>query len=415
MIPVEVFKVLLGLTVPFYVISIFLYFRRRRNFPIAQRYPVLCVLELILYAGISFSEGNNSLTSNNASSASSILKNCTWASIMFTIAINFGLMLTACRLCFLMSKDFTTKILLLESDNLGLNKTEKQKELIDLYSANNPCFKMSYWITVQMLKRTSLSVIVGLIMLPGALIGLVNSISVIVRTSNLDPDLPNYVDECFNQSWHGMGRLQLAMFLYFGFIALIGVSASFKMKDNFHLGTEVRMLLVYNVYLCTLTTLVMWDIDLFKRFIVDEPLFHLLQLLISFPFAFLIQCIYPLWLSYRHQALHMSFIAPKTVSGESTVGGGTVKVPDLSTAELEFLISDSEGRDILLKFLEAEYAVENLFFIETCDKFQRDLNKYLTAPSFDEKHFNECVEYLRKIKDTFVVVSAVNCVNISFP
>jgi hypothetical protein len=410
MISVRVFQVLLGISIPFYLISFSLYSFRRNTFPIAQRKPELGIFELFLFGLIGIFEGIVSIL--EISNSNTFLTSCGWSAATFTCVFCFGMAMTSYRVCCVITKDFATKALLLESDSLGLNKNEQQKELFQKYSSNNPFFKMSYHFGGYLLKKTTIGVVSFVMILPAALIGVVNSIWMIARAAQTDKEIQSFSEECFHSAWRYAGRLIFAMFCYHFSTCILAIFTVIKMNDNFRIGTEFRMYLVLNLYICSVSMLAMWNIELFRVFVINDHIYHLLQVLVTFPMVYIIQCIFPLWLSFRNDALQKKNPNPNT-SSEAAVQG-EVKLSSLNSAQLEHIIIDSEGRELLLKFLESEFAVENLFFVEACDKFKKDLSSLLASDSVQEKKYGDSVEYIKKIKETFVSASAASSVNLSY-
>jgi hypothetical protein len=178
-----VFETLLVLSIIIYLTVIGLYILRRNTFPIAQRKPELCLAELVVELALSVCAGAMGMEDRSQSSS---FQSCLAFSVLFSLRTNATALLTAVRMIYVVGKDFTTKLLLLESGQLGLtqgSKMEQQKTLFETYSTNNPFFKLFYKLASFVLKRTSFEVDVALLSLPAIILGAIDVVLVSIEAS----------------------------------------------------------------------------------------------------------------------------------------------------------------------------------------------------------------------------------------
>eukprot|EP00475_Leptophrys_vorax_P031748 TRINITY_DN48274_c0_g3_i1.p1 TRINITY_DN48274_c0_g3~~TRINITY_DN48274_c0_g3_i1.p1 ORF type:complete len:269 (+),score=60.45 TRINITY_DN48274_c0_g3_i1:123-809(+) len=115
----------------------------------------------------------------------------------------------------------------------------------------------------------------------------------------------------------------------------------------------------------------------------------------------IVQSLFPIVLSYRHELEAKRAKALENVASNSKPSVLPLK---LLQEQLEAIIADQRLRTILLEFLESEFAVENLFFIEVCDHFKA---------SCSQSSREELLKQLDMIRSTFVVDSSSHVVNLS--
>jgi hypothetical protein len=193
----------------------------------------------------------------------------------------------------------------------------------------------------------------------------------------------------------------------------MGVFAIIRMSDNFSLGTELRWLIVV-VFICVAVEASSFlNLELFNVLLIQSNAWFMLIMAIAVPINFMLKAFFPLYLSFQYQIKQQK--AKPDSSTNVTQDEHKIRLADLKTSDLEKLLSDPQGRNLLLSFLETEFAVENLFFVESCDKFKKDLALLIATSDFsDRKRLEETLNYISKIKTTFILSTAVSSVNLSY-
>jgi hypothetical protein len=185
------------------------------------------------------------------------------------------------------------------------------------------------------------------------------------------------------------------------------------MEDKFSLGQEIRGLLC----LCLLVILVLMAFlneRIFMFLYVQTRLFDFLCALVFIPSLFYIQAIRPILLSIEHQRENKMHEA-EAKQGESKKEVVSLK-PEHSTAaervnEILALLNDPEGRNLFLGFLESEFSIENLFFVEHCVLFKSKCSQYIPTPS--QALLKELIDLIHLVKTTFIADTALSSVNVS--
>eukprot|EP00475_Leptophrys_vorax_P019986 TRINITY_DN27394_c0_g4_i1.p1 TRINITY_DN27394_c0_g4~~TRINITY_DN27394_c0_g4_i1.p1 ORF type:complete len:237 (+),score=54.77 TRINITY_DN27394_c0_g4_i1:96-713(+) len=79
--------------------------------------------------------------------------------------------------------------------------------------------------------------------------------------------------------------------------------------------------------------------------------------------------------------------------------------------ELLFVLEHFETRKLFLAFLESEFAVENVFFVEACDEFSGLCVRFHSTPTIALQR--EIMLLKESIYDTFIKENSPSCVNVS--
>jgi hypothetical protein len=185
-------------------------------------------------------------------------------------------------------------------------------------------------------------------------------------------------------------------FAVFGIAVTIGLR---NVKDNFNIALELRML-----SLPILGRIVFFLLALAQGNFPPE-----LHLMSGGPLTFaqiLIQTVYPIWLSIKMERSQSHSLPTKPRSTVEAKKGNENKEPKTDRELLEEVLNTPELRDMFLKFLQTEFAVENLLFVMSCTELERSLSSAMDGSR------TELLSKTKSIRDSFVLESASAAVNL---
>jgi hypothetical protein len=348
------------------------YFFQRHNFPIAQRIPVFVTVELLFLAGKSVFILFQGAIENQAS----IIKRCYFYYLGESLLEDVAYILLAARVGWLFFKDFTTKALLQKISARQNPELEKAKE-------KSLAFRfLSRQITIM---GPNLSLLCYLF--PVIAFALTDFINVAVNA----PRDALVTDATCGQPIVFSSMFDIALLTYY---TIFGIFVSFSLrnlKDNFNLFVEFRALAVPVSFQLMVTT----GLTISQSI---PPFIHLLSGALVTPSFIYVQTLYPLKLVMDHRRARQHIAEKKAKTANQTMTE--------TLEELRLFVEVPESREILLKFLEAEFSVENLYFIMCCIRLEKLLIKEVI-----EKE--EILKHLREIKGTFIDTLAPNPVNLS--
>jgi hypothetical protein len=405
-IPPLVFIIGLILALLLYTSSLFVYFRRRKLFPIQQRYPHLVIVELSVFALNSVAFSIHAAAPNSA-----FFSSCYDYNVLLALLEHVPVAVTIYRLVLVFFKDLDTKLLMLEEKFLLTHGKipALSAPVVKNHSVGNPFFKVSLWILKQFIKKNfSLSQISLIFISPVILLGTVDLIqlSSTIQSKNFSSSEVDCINSIYTST-----VIKMTLFSYYSVLAVIGFFSFLKMEDNFSLGKEIRGLLC----ICVAVALVLMtelNGDLFIFMQVQTRLFEFLFGLVIIPVLFCLQTIRPIMLSVLHEKEEKEF-QEKEPFENAPSGSAPVRKSTAAQrmAVLKGLIEDQEARNHLLKFLELEFSVENLFFVEHCILFKNKCTQYAGSPRSSQ--VVELVKLIHLIGDTFICESSVSSVNVS--
>jgi hypothetical protein len=362
----SVFLTFLIITNVIYIVAIPLYFFRRHKFPIAQRIPILVTIELVIFAF----KGSWILTQGVVSQRDSVVKRCQYYYLVVALSEDLGYLILGFRLGWLFFKDFATKALL-----------KRYSDSPD--SKGNLVFKV---LSFQLEKLGFVPTLV-FYMLPVLAAAAEDFTNVASR-------LPNYVvlDDSACLAFLDVTIICqgfiVSYFLLFGIAVSIGLR---RLNDNFSIALEMKAL-----SLPIAARIVFFFVTL-KTGNVSQQM-HVVSGGVLTPLLIFIQSIYPVWLSIRWEQ-------KKTRSNVNLAEES--KTTQMSDRQLlEQVIGTPNLRELFSKFLEAEFAVENLLFVVSCQEFEQSMSSEIRDSEF-------LLKQLRRMRDTFIVESATSSVNLT--
>jgi hypothetical protein len=376
-----------------YGVGICMYLWRRQLFPIKQRLPAIAAGEMTAIFFVSIT-----LSASNYLRSDSIAKCSVVVSIVIFLDM-IGVLCVAGRIGWLLLKDMATQELLKRD-------LRNSKELEA--SVKKKCEETIFVCAMRFLyKRTSSPKKQVLIYLTPFFISSALGISILWWRQEVIQSFW-FENICFEEVTKSVLTIGFGWIYIFICGTFFGIRL-LKMNDNFNFATEIRMLLVHVCLLiiCSATAFVYLPIS--GRPLTAESLEIYGIVLVSFfiPVFFMIQCWYPVVLSFLHQMKQSRMKQSKTSDNSLR---DKLLTPASTVAslnhELERVISSTHAREQFLNFLKSEFAVENLFFFEECANFKRQAEGNTLA--------EELTRTAIEIRDNYVCTSAPYSVNISF-
>eukprot|EP00475_Leptophrys_vorax_P035829 TRINITY_DN5958_c0_g1_i10.p1 TRINITY_DN5958_c0_g1~~TRINITY_DN5958_c0_g1_i10.p1 ORF type:complete len:418 (-),score=106.22 TRINITY_DN5958_c0_g1_i10:1506-2759(-) len=311
------------------------------------------------------------------------------------------------RFMWLVLQDFKTKDLMLRYSQQSSNLKSSRTKFFHLC----PCldrFVQGY--ARGLLKSSSLGFTltkrIGLpLMLAG---GLLVSF---VWISNLGTVDPLWWEDACSIQFKVMASV-LAPIWIFSVGLMLVIPRFVSINDGFRMVTEFKVLLIQGLcfivvlFFCLVTSLSLpgtpqWEFPYLGGMTS-------ILLLIGFVIT---QTWYPIYLSYAQnnsqQQEAQSAVATKSIAKGLLTSHTTFGDMQLLLAMLEI----PKGRQLFAKFLESEFALENLLFHEECQNFK----KRAAAERAGDADEAELQELARTIRDNFLMDGALYCVNISHP
>jgi hypothetical protein len=395
----------------YYLVILCLFLWRRDKFPIKQRLPFVVVIELILFA----LGGTKSLLQSVITAPDSpLVIDCRIHIIYIFIFEYLPILVFAYRVSWIILKRFNTNRLYSQC-----HTKRSHQSIIPPYAPQ------TYY-------QTALNFIVNnigvfpfciAVVVPGALIGLVE---IILQTLNPDTGGVNfYTMDCFYKGYRSANAVKIAVllpllaFLFPNFV---------KLDDKIKLGQECRA--ISALLFCYCGWLIALGIpDGYRALFVDSRVSNYVIAIVINPIEISIQGLYPLYLSWQQERAQkaqkelqakeadrlMSTMTNKTNDTEDSRKGllanqeyrskASVSKPSLRE-ELLNTLESTKGRELFLKFLQKEFAIENLLFYEACVEFR---TRFETAGFSRDYALFQATE----ICNTYVKVGAVDQVNLS--
>eukprot|EP00475_Leptophrys_vorax_P012021 TRINITY_DN18474_c0_g1_i2.p1 TRINITY_DN18474_c0_g1~~TRINITY_DN18474_c0_g1_i2.p1 ORF type:complete len:515 (-),score=127.81 TRINITY_DN18474_c0_g1_i2:58-1602(-) len=395
---------LLG-TVLFYVGSVGVFMHRWHTFPIAQRLPFLVVSGIVggAIAGVS-------VLLVAAFPQDQLITNCSLYLNLLIIGEYILILSGVTRFMWLVLKDFATKDLVtrrsLGSNNEPLANRDANSIDHDFQRPNELgiCCWLSFanFIIRMMLTCLTIRQTIAVFLSPYALFGIIE-LAIIWS----DPRAPATTvfgsEDCHEALFMKVAAVNTAMIGYLMFMTMLIIVPLMRLKDNFGLYLEIRLMLLVVTFLIFLVVAVL-DKSLMAEFFVKTHVWQLIIGAVLIPLFVAIETLYPIHLSFVHEKKfarkHKNRARAMSMSSTGAIRPGN------ATFELRLLLSNPQARSLFQQFLESEFSVENLFFVDACDALRRTFQ----TPDHDK---GMILASLAAIQDTFLSASASSSVNIS--
>jgi hypothetical protein len=386
---IAVAKSLIVLTVVLFMVSFFLYIWRWRTFPIAQRFPVLVVIEGTSLALL----GLQNLLSI-AFPFNWIISDCQYYLGLIAGGELTGMVAITIRIVLVIGKDLRTRALVKREQNNG----EELRGVGDRFTL----LIETFFRTVA--KYLSDFQVACIAVFPAFCVSILICF-VVFRTGGIQNTLIS--DEaCFSQVGYKVLLLQAGLFVYLGILLSLGFILILRLQDNFFIGMEIRIFCITLSIMVGLTMVLCFGYDQYKNLVVDSRAYGFIVGGFVIPVTHCAQFAFPVFLSLRNERrLLIANETNQSYSSEAKMKR-ILTFQELSDA-LDILLNGSEGRQLFISFLQSEFSVENLFFIESCTMFQMLLSKEIQDKAM-------LLSHLRMIYDNFLSEKAVSQVNISY-
>jgi hypothetical protein len=383
-------KVFIALTVGLFAVSLGLYVWRCRTFPIAQRYPVLVIIEAVSFGIV----GLNILLSIAFPLESSI-SNCKIYHEIIAIGEMFGIATTTVRVVLVLGKDLRTRDLMKKE---GMNQTSEVQGIAD------QCLLVEESIVRFAWRFLSDFQIALLIVLPAFCISIAICFVAFMSTGVQDTLLIE--DACFEKVGRVVVFLQAGMFLYLGVGLSFASILILRLKDNFFIGLEIRLFLLGMAVLAILTLSIL-ELHDYRTMVVNSRAYGFITGGFVIPTTHCVQLAFPVYLSLRNERILRKQKEDNLSSTQANSRPKKVFTYQVLSDSLDNLLLTTEGRCILIEFLQSEFSVENLFFIESCAAFQK------MCHSQGQVQSDQLLNQVKRILDNFISEKAISPVNLS--
>jgi hypothetical protein len=386
--------VLIILTSVAYLILISAYLWRREKFPIQQRFPLLVFVEALIFVSLALANLLAVAFNDNF-----ILANCQFYMGLVGVGEVIALPITTYRFIVIIYKDLSTKILI-HNDKIAHVRKSASKNVVGVEKSEfNKCFQFVVFFLFPKIQQIGLHKFAMILITPVFASGIGQIVLVSLSRNLVTINMP----ECYSQVIQVAEKLQVTIFTYLAVLATLGMFTFLQLKDNFSLGTELRGIVVV-LGLMFIATIGLVDQDTYQKFFQDAYAYQFLIGSFIVPLLIGIQIVFPLYLSLEYEKRvnnRASIVTPNKNLSEKLM----IAMDDLKSM-LNEVLQDPEGRNLLRDFLESEFSVENLLFIEDCRSFK----KACLSLNSERKSLTELA---LEIRDKFVLESAPNCVNLS--
>jgi hypothetical protein len=351
-----------------------------------------------------YAAGSTKSLIQGSSYSTSVVTNCK-VHIIYQFTFEYvPFVILSYRLSWICLRSFNTQKLLLESTT---------KLPIDFNELDEPSTFQLFLLFL--LKRMNIFAVSGLIIFPTAITGSAYLVNIIAFDNS---DVPFRALDCFYGGFQQASLVKIISLIPLCFFLTPIVVSLLRKDDRMKLGKEVAALLVtstlYLVFLLSLAFpdffIIMIGNSTFSNFVIGA---------LYVPSFFFIQGVFPIILSIDQQRretffLRKPFHMPKMAiylpkPSKSDESEMKLLPPDASlqtkTAydELDLVLGDPDARKLLLNFLEKEFAVENLLFLEACREFTESKDSQMDR-----------LKKAKGIYQKYISSSAADQVNVSF-
>jgi hypothetical protein len=387
---VDLAKMIIVLTLALFFVCLSLYLWRRKKFPIAQRYPYFVMVEAAFFTILGLVNFLIVIYPLDSSGVS----NCRGFLAIVAVGEMISINLITVRIILVIFRDLRTRNLM-ENENFVNGNDKRFQKSTDF------CTGLVKWLFRQASTWFTDYQMAFIITFPVMVISLCNCVLVFSNKVDLQNVLLNS-EECYNTLAFNGFILQACIYIYLGICLSLVVILIFQLKDNFGIGTEIRILLAILSIMAILSTC-MAHYPTFQTLAVDLFIYNFVVWGLVIPALHCVQLAFPVYLSMKNERRVKARNETNASKSSGSPNARNITFQELSDC-LEMLLNNPEGRSLLIEFLQSEFSVENLFFIEACAEFQR-----LCGQGNHEK----LVNHVKLMNDVFISEKAVNSVNIS--
>jgi hypothetical protein len=359
-----------------------LFFAWRFKFPISKRTPSVVLLQIFL-VGLS---GAYFLAFPAFVSSSGFLS-CFWYNFVFILSFFAVFLLVVLRVVFLWNLDFQTRLI---TRFHGL----RDVQLVEFFQKATYFDKFKYWCFTKrnIFSKTTVFIVVAVLEWMELAIWM---IGLFQKASN-PLSIARGSSECLQVTaplFKG-GAIRLAIFGVLLFIAFFRI---LRIKENFGLVHEMKSILF------ALTAMLIYLVICVAYPSVVTTTFHFVFLGCLIELCWLLATILPvlIW-TYKFNTSHRA----STFASKPSSEGGTSAVVDKlgnhkvsARSILTRILENEEGHELFKRYLEREFALENLLFWDAVEELKRSTNANFKLYSV--------------VVDKFVQMDSVLCINLS--
>jgi hypothetical protein len=391
----------------YFPVTSMLFFVNRKNFPITQRLPHWVTIEVIFIFG-------EVLVNLHAIAFPDNTLNCSLWNVLGTVFANIPTAIVSFRITYLINKSVITKLIVgnqhLYAAGSGL-RTKEGESAVKLMKTLP--FEIIERLVIKLLTKFGPTWGSALQVSPAILLQIIDAIIRFTTWASLPQYgvLPVTSDSCLDDFISPTkSKMGAIVYGYLGLLSLFGGAAVFRMKDAMSIHIELKALFVV-IGGIVASSLIFNISD--GAWIDTLYLFCLLSSIVSGALVF-VQTTFPLIICYmkmyrfsgervlyRSVSDQKSSIPPSSPSAANAPKKG--QTLQVAIDSMMRIIHFPETRDAFMKFLESEVAVENLLFLEACERFERSIEQGKSDK-----------ELIQSMMENFIVATAPSCVNLPY-
>eukprot|EP00475_Leptophrys_vorax_P023600 TRINITY_DN322_c0_g1_i2.p1 TRINITY_DN322_c0_g1~~TRINITY_DN322_c0_g1_i2.p1 ORF type:complete len:458 (+),score=74.15 TRINITY_DN322_c0_g1_i2:60-1433(+) len=379
MIPLLFHRAFMAFACACYTALLPTYFIRRNKFPITQRLPMIVLLEVSVLITASLLEARTF--------GSMVFNNCIAELLVMTGLMHLVSVTITLRLSWLFLKNFFTKTLVRTSEERRRNDSTGS----NVSKSSSSCCRMSESFLIALSKVITVKQMCIMLVSVPLCFGVLDFTFIL---TSLDAG-----ETCATIILQTTVIKTTAL----GFLVVLVMTAASSMNidDNFGTRSEFRALLVplcALMVLCIMNAAGVGCID--WSFVLSG---------VCLPAMVLIELLYPLILSFKHQYKHLQeekrrklLLQQQQKSSRRRSAKSTHEVQEMMIG----VLSETVARCEFLKFMESEFAAENILFYEDCTRFEATAASQGPAAQVTLLE----AEYMYH---TYILMSSPSCINIS--
>jgi hypothetical protein len=403
-VPHDLFLAGLVLSLILYITSLSWYHHRRNHFPLKQRHPTVVILELLCSGGI-----GTVIVLSDLYPESHAASDCSTVMYSINAFVYFLMAIMVCRLLWIWHRDFVTKIGIKNQEQILGFRVIETDENAPKINTHLPLkverFLVRHLAHLQ-LQKLFIAITVFLV-LAG-----IGDFIVVYRWT-----LVYEAAAVTAHSYACLPVLQASVSYKMVFFALVTcfimcLSMSLlNLKDNFGIRREmislISLMIGVVVFLaCILITPVA------EWLLIQTKLWGFMIGLVFMPGVYFSQAIRVIWLSYAAEKAKAIADTKHSQTSQddqaANFGKRELQEADRILEKVKEVIADPIGKKMLREFMQTEFSIENLMFVEACTNYERMFQKN------DEDQIAAASKMAKSIFENFVKTDAPFTVNLPF-
>jgi hypothetical protein len=365
-VPLEVFQAGLVVSILYYGVCIALYILRRDTFPIKQQSPWFSLLGLACAAAI-----GTVVVVSDAYPHSTSFSSCT-AVMEALIPFVYGVQIVIVTCLFWIGRRYFASNVSLRNQKeiFGFQVLGQRDAIVESWGGK--ALMIIEDLFLHSLTRVNPSTFNLTICAVFVIFGIVDLSLLIHYAAQLPDNVLVHTIDCYPLIFV-TSLVKFLSFLVSSSVVLLLFLALVKLNDNLGVGAAFRILLgIMSAVMISIAALIYEPVAI--EFMINTKLYGFFLGLILMPASFTVRGYYYIWLSYQNEkksqkkkknriAVHS---AANSVDSE---GNGLSSFQDGERAFQEVLM-DLGGKMLLQNFMQNEFSVENLMFIEACSTYE---------------------------------------------